>query len=91
MAANPAAAGASGLSAATSGTVTGGPTDPLDDVRAMFTTLVMNITQRDGMINAHNLTSMDNFYYIRVDDSKSLVNIWNETSLAVDTKVGIPT
>ena len=91
MAANPAAAGASVLSAATLGTVTGGPTDPLDGVRAMFTTLVMKITQRDGIINAHNLTSMDDFDYIRVDDVESFVKVWNETSRSLAPKVGMPT
>ena len=33
------------------------------------TTLGMKITQRDGMINAHNLTGMDDFDYIRVNDA----------------------
>ena len=49
------------------------------------------ITQSDGMINAHNLTIMDDFDYIRVDDAKSFVKVFNKTSLAVTTKVGMPT
>ena len=63
----------------------------MDGMRAIFNTLDMMITQRDGMNNAHNLTNMDDFDYIRVDNAKSFVKVWNETSLAVATKVGIPT
>ena len=63
---------------------------PLDDVIAIFTTLSMKFTQRDGMISAHNFTSMDDFDYIRVDDSKSFVKVWNKISRAVATKVGMP-
>ena len=51
----------------------------------------MMITQRDGMINAHNITSMDDFDYIRVDDAKSFVNVWNEISRAVAKKVSMLT
>ena len=43
------------------------------------------------MINAHNLTSMDDFDYIRVDDVKSFVKVWNETSRSLAPKVGMPT
>ena len=43
------------------------------------------------MINAHNLTGMDEFDYIRVDDAESFVKVWNDTSQAVATKVGMPT
>ena len=43
------------------------------------------------MINAHNLTGMDDFDYIRVDDAESFVKVWNDTSQAVATKVGMPT
>ena len=91
MAANAAAAGAAVIAAAAAGAGTGGPLDPLYDVRAIFTTLEMMIAQRDGMINAHNLISMDNFYYIRVDDTKSLVKVWNETSRSLAMKVSMPT
>ena len=49
------------------------------------------IAQRDGMINAHNLTSMGDFDYIGVDDAESFVKVCNETSRAVATKVGMPT
>ena len=76
MAANPEASGAAGLDAAAVGSGVGGTTDPLDDVRAILTTLGMKITQRDGMSNAHNLMVMDNFDYIRVDDSGSFVKVW---------------
>ena len=68
MAENPEPVVASGLAVAAAGAVAGGPEDPLDDVRAIFTTIGMTINQRDGTINAHNLTSMDDFDYIRVDD-----------------------
>ena len=91
MAPNPEAAGAAGLAAAASGAGAGGPADTLDEVRAIFNTLGMTITQRDGIINAHNLTSIDDFDYIRVDDAGSFVKVWNETSRAVAIKVGMPT
>ena len=57
----------------------------------MNTTIGMTITQRDDMMNSHNLTGMDNFDYIRVDDSGSFIKVWNDTSQAVATKVGMPT
>ena len=79
MAANPAASGAIGLAASEAGAGAGGTADLLDDMIAIFTTLGMKITQCDGMINAHNLTSMDDFHYIRVDDAGSFVKVWNET------------
>ena len=60
-------------------------------MRAIFTTLVMPITQRDGMINSHNLTGMDEFYYIRVNYDGSFIKVCEDTSRAVATKVGIPT
>ena len=63
----------------------------MDDVRSIFTILGMIIKRHDGMINAHNLTSMDDFDYIRVDDAVSFVKVWNETSRAVATKVDMPT
>ena len=65
--------------------------DPLEDVRSIFTTLGMRINQCDDMINAHNLTEMDDFDYIRVDDAGSFIKVWNDTSRAVGTKVGMPT
>ena len=77
MAANPADAGASGIAASAAGVGTGGPEYPMDDVRSIFTILGMIINRRDGMINAHNLTSMDDFDYIRVDDAKSFFKVWN--------------
>ena len=80
IAANPAAAGLAGLAAEAAGAVAGGTEDPLGDVRAIFTTLGMTITQRDGMINAHNIMGMNNFDYIRVDDDGSSVKVWNDTS-----------
>ena len=43
------------------------------------------------MINSHNLTVMNDFDYIRVDDFGSFVKVWNETSRAVAMKVGIYT
>ena len=49
--------------------------------------LGMKTTQHDGMINAHNLTDMDDFDYIRVNDARSFVKVWNETSQEVATKV----
>ena len=88
IAANPEAAG---LAAAAAGAGAGGTAYPLDDVRANFTTPRITITQHDGMINAHNITGMDNFDYIRVDDAKSFFKAWNETSREVATMVGIPT
>ena len=65
----------------------GGTEDPLEDVRAIFTTLGMTTTQRD----AHNIMNKDNFYYIGVDDARSFIKIWNHTSRAVATKVSMPT
>ena len=91
MAANPTAVGAAGLAAAAEEAGTDVTSDPLDDVRSIFTTLGMTITQRDGMINAHNLTGTDDFDYIRVDDSRSFIKVWNDTSQVVATKVGMPT
>ena len=43
------------------------------------------------MINAHNLTGMDYFDYISVDDAGSFIKVWNDTSHAVTTKVGMLT
>ena len=91
MDANPAAAGEAGLAAAAAGVGAGGTVEPLEEVIAIFTTLGMTTTQRDGMINAHNLTGMDDFDYIRVDDAISFIKVWNDTSLAMATKNGIPT
>ena len=51
----------------------------------------MTITQLDGMINSQNLTGMDDFGYIRVDDAGSFIKVWNDTSQVVATKVGMPT
>ena len=59
---------------------TGRTADPLDDMRAIFTTLGMTITQSDGIINAHNIMVMGDFDYIRVDDAGSFVKVWNEAS-----------
>ena len=67
MAANLTAAVSSGLAAASAGAGAGGTSDPLEYVRTIFTTTGMKITQRDGMINAHNLTGMDDFDYITVN------------------------
>ena len=89
MAANPASAGAVGLAVAESGAGMGGASEPLDDVRSIFTTLGMTIIHLDGMTNAYNLMVMDNFGYIRVDDAGSFVKVWNETSQAVATKSGM--
>ena len=69
MAANPEAAGLEGIAVEVAAAGTGGKSDPLDDVRSIFNTLRMTITQCDGMINAHNLRGMDDFDYIRVDDA----------------------
>ena len=69
MDANLAAAGSAGISAAAEGAGAGGTADTLYDVRAIFTTLGMTTTQRDGMMNTHNLTGMENFDYIRVNDA----------------------
>ena len=80
MDANPAAAGSEGLAEAAAGAGSSGTTDPLDDVRVIFTTIRMTITQRDGMINAHNITGIGDFYYIRVDDSGSFIKVRNDTS-----------
>ena len=52
IASNPEATGSAGAG-------TGGYIDPLDDVRDIFTKRGMMNNQRDGMINAHNLTSME--------------------------------
>ena len=68
MATNPAAAGSEVLAAEEAEAGAGGTADPLDDVRAIFTTLGMTTNQRDGIINAHNITGMDDFDSIRVDD-----------------------
>ena len=91
MAANSADSGAEGLDATAAGAGAGGIADPLDDVGAIFTTLGMTTTQRDGMINAHNITGMDEFDYIRVDDAVSFIKVWNDTSREVATKFGMPT
>ena len=91
MAANPAAEESSGLATSAAGARAGGTVDPLDDVRAIFTTLGMTNTQCDGMINPHNLTGIDDFDYIRIDDFGSFVKVLNETSRAVATKVGMTT
>ena len=80
MAANPESKGASVIAAAASGAGVGGTEDPLNNVRAIFTTLRMTITQHDGIINAHNITGMENFYHIRVDDDGSFIKVWNDTS-----------
>ena len=80
MAENPAAAGAAELAAASAGSGAGGTADPLDDVRAIFTMLGMIISQRYGIMNANNITGMDEFDYIRVDDAGLFVKVWNETS-----------
>ena len=80
MAENPAAAGAAELAAASAGSGTGGTADPLNDVRAIFTMLGMIISQRYGIMNANNITGMDEFDYIRVDDAGLFVKVWNETS-----------
>ena len=53
--------------------------------------LGMKITQRNGMINAHNITGMDDFDYTRVDDAGSFVKVWDETSLPVATTVDMLT
>ena len=90
MTANPEAAGAAGLSAAAVGVGAGGMIDQLEDVRAIFTTFGMTNTQYDGMINSHNLTGMDDFDYIRVNDAGLFIKVWNDTSQAVATKVGMP-
>ena len=60
---------------AASGAGTGGNENPLENVRAIFTTLGMAITQRDGMIIAHNITSMEDFDHIRVDYAESIVKV----------------
>ena len=60
-------------------------------MRSIFTIPRIKTTQRDGMINAENLIGMEEFDYIRIDDAGSFINIWNDTSEAVATKVGIPT
>ena len=91
MAANPAAAGGLEQAAAVAGAGAGGTSDPLDDMRAIFAMLGMKITQRDGMINAHNLMGMYDFDYIRVNDAGSFIKVWNDTFRAVAMKVGIPT
>ena len=90
MAANPVAVRASGLAAEAAGAGVRGTVDPLDEMISIFTMLGIKINQRDGMISVHNLTGMDDFYYIKVDDAESFVNVWNETSQAVATKVHIP-
>ena len=42
------------------------------------------------MINANNLTGMENFDYIRVNYAGSFVKVWNETSQAVYKKLAFP-
>ena len=79
MAANPSAEGAAVIAAEELGAGAGGTADPSDDVRSIFNMLRMTITHRDDMINAHNITGMDNFDYIRVDDARSFIKVWNET------------
>ena len=90
MAANPADTGAAGLATESVGVSAGGTKDQLDDVRSIFTTLEMAITERDFIIIAHNFTNMDDFDYIRVNDSGSFVKVWNETLQSVAAKVDIP-
>ena len=90
MAANPAYIGSSGIAAEAAGAGAGWKADPMEDVRDMFTTLGMIITQRGDMINPHNLTSMDNFDYIMVDNVRSFIKVWNKNSLSVATEVCIP-
>ena len=89
MAVKPVSAGAAGLTTAAAELGASETEYPLDNVISIFTTLGMTITQRDGMNNAHNLTGMDDFDYIRVDDAGSFVKVWNETSQAVATKSGM--
>ena len=69
ISANPAAAGAEGLASSESGAGAVCTADPLDNMRAIFTTLGMTTTQIGGIINTHNLMGMDDFDYIRVNDS----------------------
>ena len=91
MAAKPVAAGAEGIDAASAGEGVGEKADPLEDVRAIFTTIGMKTTQCDGMINAHNITGMDDFDYIRVDDTGSFIKVCNDNSREVTTEVDTPT
>ena len=79
MAANLSAAGAAVIAAEELGAGAGGTADPSDDVRSIFNMLGMTITHRNDMINAHNITGMDNFDYIRVYDARSFIKVWNET------------
>ena len=79
MAIDPAAAGAPGLAAAAAGVGAGGTAEPVENVRSIFTMPGMTITHHYGIINAHNLTGMDNFDYIRVNDYGSFINICNDT------------
>ena len=90
MSEKPAAAGAAGISASVAEVGVGGTADQLDNVRVIFTTLGMTITHCDGMINTHNLTGMDDFYYIRVDDSGSFIKVWNYASQVVAKKLACP-
>ena len=48
---------------------------PLDNVRSIFTTIGIATTYRYDMISTHNLTGMDNFDYIRVDDAGSFIKV----------------
>ena len=91
IAANIAATVAAVLAAAVVGVGTGGAADPLDDVKSIFTTLGITITQRDDMINSHNITGMDEFDYIRFDDSGLFIKVWNDPSQVVSTKFGMTT
>ena len=90
MSVSSAAAVPAGLSASSGGAGKVGTADPLYDVRSIFTILGMTITQHDGIMNAHNLTGMDDFDYIRVDDTGSFIKLWNDTSQAVAMEVGMP-
>ena len=91
MSIKPSTVAASVLAVAEAGSGAGGMEDPLDDVISIFTTIGVTINQCDGIINAHNLTGMDDFDYIRVDDSVSFIKVLNDTSRSVTKKFGMPT
>ena len=77
MSENPAAEGAETIVVAESGVGEGGTADPLEYLRSIFPTLGMKIAQSDGMSNAHNLTGMVDFDYIRINDAGSFVKFLN--------------
>lgn len=66
------------------------PVDPLIDVRAIFTACKLNATRTAGMINAHDIESMDDFQLMRPEDAYKFLKTYNDTVRSVANKIGLP-